>query len=93
MSTIIVLFYHLQLLDFLESPVSSIVLDNKQKGDGDERLTDEIRQKSLWTMMFTDNVAICESREEGLERWRYALEIRTVSEIHIQEMGKYPAKT
>lgn len=45
-----------------------------------DRLTDEIRQESPWTMMFADDIAICcESREdveEELERWRYALERR-----------------
>ena len=41
-----------------------------------DRLTDEVRQESPWTMMFTDAIVICsESREqveEKLERWRYA---------------------
>ena len=45
-----------------------------------DRLTDEIRQESPWTMMFADDVVICcESREEveaELERWRHALERR-----------------
>lgn len=39
-----------------------------------DRLTDEIRQESLWITMFTDNIVICsESRdqaEESPERWR-----------------------
>ena len=38
-----------------------------------DRLTDEVRQESLWTMMFADDIVICcESRqqlEENLERW------------------------
>uniref|UniRef100_A0A8C4NFF6 ribonuclease H n=1 Tax=Eptatretus burgeri TaxID=7764 RepID=A0A8C4NFF6_EPTBU len=45
-----------------------------------DRLTDEIRLESPWTMMFTDDIMICwESREQAeasLERWRYALERR-----------------
>lgn len=43
-------------------------------------LTDEIRQESLWTLMFAVDIVICsESREqveESLERWRYTLERR-----------------
>ena len=39
-----------------------------------DRLTDEMRQKSLWTMMFADDIVICseskEQVEENLERWR-----------------------
>ncbi|KAI5102802.1 polycomb group RING finger protein 5-A [Silurus meridionalis] len=45
-----------------------------------DRLTDEVRQKSPWTMMFVVDIVICgESREQvdkSLERWRYALERR-----------------
>ena len=45
-----------------------------------DRLTDEIRQESPWTMMFADDIVICresgEQVEENLERWRYALERR-----------------
>ncbi|KAI5624580.1 hypothetical protein C0J50_15862 [Silurus asotus] len=45
-----------------------------------DRLTDEVRQESPWTMMFADDIVICgESREQvekSLERWRYALERR-----------------
>ncbi|KAJ8363293.1 hypothetical protein SKAU_G00121240 [Synaphobranchus kaupii] len=45
-----------------------------------DRLTDEVRQESPWTMMFADDIVICsESREqveEILEKWRYALERR-----------------
>uniref|UniRef100_A0A3B3I9A4 ribonuclease H n=1 Tax=Oryzias latipes TaxID=8090 RepID=A0A3B3I9A4_ORYLA len=45
-----------------------------------DRLTDEVRQESPWTMMFADDIVICsESREqveEQLERWRFALERR-----------------
>ncbi|XP_051780460.1 uncharacterized protein LOC127527026 [Erpetoichthys calabaricus] len=40
-----------------------------------DRLTDEIRQESPWTMMFADDNEICtdsrEQVEETLERWRY----------------------
>ncbi|KAM7373883.1 hypothetical protein PAMP_006573 [Pampus punctatissimus] len=45
-----------------------------------DRLTDEVRQESPWTMMFADDIVICsESREqveEKLERWRFVLERR-----------------
>ncbi|KAF7698187.1 hypothetical protein HF521_004697, partial [Silurus meridionalis] len=47
-----------------------------------DRLTDEVRQESPWTMMFADDIVICgESREQvekSLERWRYALERRVM---------------
>ena len=43
-----------------------------------ERLTDKVRKKPPWTMLFADNIVICnETREEVegiLESWRYALE-------------------
>ncbi|KAI5095577.1 hypothetical protein C0J45_14007 [Silurus meridionalis] len=43
-----------------------------------DRLTDEVRQESPWTMMFADDIVICvessEQVEKSLERWRYALE-------------------
>ena len=43
-----------------------------------DRLTDEVRREPLWTMLFADDIAICEeTREEvewRLECWRYALE-------------------
>ncbi|KAK3545114.1 hypothetical protein QTP70_000834 [Hemibagrus guttatus] len=46
----------------------------------DGHLSEEVRQKSTWTMMFADDIVICsESREqveENLERWRFALERR-----------------
>ena len=45
-----------------------------------DRLTYEVRQESPWTMMFADDIVICdessEQVEENLERWRYALERR-----------------
>ena len=45
-----------------------------------DRLTDEIREESPWTMMFADDIVICsETRQEvetKLERWSYALESR-----------------
>ncbi|KAK3554716.1 hypothetical protein QTP70_032634 [Hemibagrus guttatus] len=45
-----------------------------------DQLSEEVRQESLWTMMFADDIVICsESREqveENLERWRFALERR-----------------
>lgn len=45
-----------------------------------DRLTDEVRQESLWTMTFINSIVIRrESREqveESLEKWRCALERR-----------------
>ncbi|KAK3508735.1 hypothetical protein QTP70_004280 [Hemibagrus guttatus] len=45
-----------------------------------DQLSEEVRRKSPWTMMFADDIVICsESREqveENLERWRFALERR-----------------
>ena len=39
-----------------------------------DRLTDDVRQESPWTMMFADDIVIFsesrEQREEHLERWR-----------------------
>ena len=41
------------------------------------RLTDEVRREPPWTMLFADDIVICEeTREEvdrRLESWRYAL--------------------
>ena len=41
-----------------------------------DRLTDEVSQKSLWMMMFADNIEICSNRgeqvQENLETWRYS---------------------
>lgn len=45
-----------------------------------DRLTDEVRQESPWSMMFADDIVICsdsrEQVEENLEKWRDALERR-----------------
>ena len=45
-----------------------------------DRLTDKVRRESSWTMLFADDIVICEeTREEvewRLECWRYALERR-----------------
>ena len=45
-----------------------------------DRLMDEVRRKPPWTMLFADDIVICEeTREEvdqRLECWRYALERR-----------------
>ena len=45
-----------------------------------DRLTDEVRREPTWTMLFADDIVICEkTREEAerrLESWRYALERR-----------------
>ncbi|KAK3518259.1 hypothetical protein QTP70_035193 [Hemibagrus guttatus] len=39
-----------------------------------DQLSEEVRQESLWTMMFADDIVICsesrEQMEENLERWR-----------------------
>ena len=47
-----------------------------------DRLTDEVRKETPWTMLFADNILICkETREEvkrRLEPWRYALERRGI---------------
>ena len=43
-----------------------------------DRLMDEVRRKPPWTMLFADDIVICEETREGveqrLESWRYALE-------------------
>ena len=45
-----------------------------------DRLTDEVRREPPWTMLFADDIVICEeTRKEvewRLECWRYALERR-----------------
>ena len=45
-----------------------------------DRLTDEVRREPPWTMLFTDDIVICEeTREEvewRLESWKYALKRR-----------------
>ena len=45
-----------------------------------DRLIDEVRQESPWTLMFADDMVICiegrEQAEENLESWRYAKERR-----------------
>ena len=45
-----------------------------------DRLTDEVRREPQWTMLFADDIVICEeTREEvelSLESWRYALKRR-----------------
>ena len=50
-----------------------------------DRLTDEVRRKPPWTMLFTDDIVICEEIrkevERRLESWKYALE-RRGSRIH-----------
>lgn len=41
-----------------------------------DRLTDEVRQGSMWIIMFADYIVIYSTKqvEEHLERWRFALE-------------------
>ena len=45
-----------------------------------DRLTDEVRRKPPWTMLFADDIVICEETREEVERrlecWKYALERR-----------------
>ena len=45
-----------------------------------DRLTDEVRREPLWTMLFADDIVICEKTREEVERrlesWKYALERR-----------------
>ena len=45
-----------------------------------DRLTDEVRKEPPWTMLFADDIVICEETREEVERrlesWKYALERR-----------------
>ena len=45
-----------------------------------DRLTDEVRGEPPWTMLFPDDIVICEEIRKEVERrlksWRYALERR-----------------
>ena len=45
-----------------------------------DSLTDEVRREPPWTMLFADDIVICEETmeevEQRLECWRYALERR-----------------
>ena len=45
-----------------------------------DRLTDEVRKEPPWTMLFADDIVICEETREEVERrlesWKYALEGR-----------------
>ena len=47
-----------------------------------DRLTHEVRREPPWTMLFADDIVICEGNKEEVERavecWRYALERRGV---------------
>ena len=43
-----------------------------------DRLTDEVRREPPWTMLFADDIVICEETRQEVKRrlecWRYALE-------------------
>lgn len=41
-----------------------------------DRLADEVRQQSPWTVMFADNIVICSESRVQVERWSYAPERR-----------------
>ena len=45
-----------------------------------DRKTDEVRREPPWTMLFADDIVICEETREEIKRrlefWRYALERR-----------------
>ena len=45
-----------------------------------DRLTDEVRRKPPWTMLFADDIVICKKTREEVERrlesWKYELERR-----------------
>ena len=45
-----------------------------------DRLTDEVRREQPWTMLFADDIVICEETRKEVERrlecWKYALERR-----------------
>ena len=45
-----------------------------------DRLTDKVRRETPWTMLFADDIVICEETREEVERrlesWKYALERR-----------------
>ena len=50
-----------------------------------DRLTDKVRRKSPWTMMFADDIVIYKETREEVERrlksWKYALERRGMKAI------------
>lgn len=41
-----------------------------------DRLGDEVRQQSPWTVMFADNIVICSESRVQVERWSFAPETR-----------------
>ena len=47
-----------------------------------DRLTDEVRREPPWTMLFVDDIVICEETRKEVERrlksWKYALERRRI---------------
>ena len=47
-----------------------------------DRIIDEVRRELLWTMLFADDIVICQETTEEVERrlefWRYALERKSM---------------
>ena len=47
-----------------------------------DRITDEVRREPQWTMLFADDIVICEETRKEVERrlecWRYALKRRRI---------------
>ena len=55
-----------------------------------DKLTDEVRQEFPPTMMFSDDIVMCnennEQVEENLEGWKYALEKRGMKRAEIKKV-------
>ena len=58
-----------------------------------DRLTDEVRREPPWTMLFADDIVICEeTREEvvrRLESWKYALERKRMKVSRLKTEYRY----
>ena len=52
-----------------------------------DRLTNEVRRETPWTMLFADDIVICEETREEVERrlesWKYALERRGMKDEYL----------